>query len=170
MHWPDMIRVAGSLITNPVRAYVLLRMFGREGHPTPLGAAFAEYGRIDKTIHLLAMVDPVDNIYRRLMNRQLTASAAVPDVLMSRSDSGAASRQYRRSKVSTRLRSSRDRRRDIASITASRNSRACHGSPQQAHSVQPPLSYSHNRRFGWWTKLRQRTIADPIEPGHRYFF
>ncbi|MGJ5895784.1 Tn3 family transposase [Streptomyces sp. V2] len=71
-HWPDMLRVAGSLITNQVRAYDLLRMFGREGHPTPLGAAFAEYGRIDKTMHLLALVDPVDDTYRRLMNRQLT--------------------------------------------------------------------------------------------------
>jgi hypothetical protein len=71
-HWPDMLRVAGSLITNQVRAYDLLRMFGREGHPTPLGAAFAEYGRIDKTMHLLAVVDPVDDTYRRLMNRQLT--------------------------------------------------------------------------------------------------
>ena len=39
--------------------------------PTPLGAAFAEYGRIDKTTHLLALVDPVDDTYRRLMNRQL---------------------------------------------------------------------------------------------------
>ncbi|MFF1278245.1 Tn3 family transposase [Streptomyces marokkonensis] len=39
--------------------------FGREGHPTPLGAAFAEYGRIDKTMHLLALVDPVDDTYRR---------------------------------------------------------------------------------------------------------
>ena len=66
-HWPDMLRVAGSLITNQVRAYDLLRMFGREGHPTPLGAAFAEYGRIDKTMHLLALVDPVDDTYRRLM-------------------------------------------------------------------------------------------------------
>lgn len=37
-----------------------------------LGAAFAEYGRIDKTMHLLALVDPVDDTYRRLMNRQLT--------------------------------------------------------------------------------------------------
>lgn len=55
-----------------VRAYDLLRMFGREGHPTPLGAALAEYGRIDKTMHLLALVDPVDDTYRRLMNRQLT--------------------------------------------------------------------------------------------------
>lgn len=71
-HWPDMLRVAGSLITNQVRAYDLLRMSGREGHPTPLGAAFAEYGRIDKTLHLLALVDPVDDTYRRLMNRQLT--------------------------------------------------------------------------------------------------
>ncbi|KUL48417.1 hypothetical protein ADL28_29710 [Streptomyces violaceusniger] len=74
-HWPDMLRVAWSLITNQVRAYDLLRMFGREGHPTPLSAAFAEYGRIDKTMHLLALVDPVDPVddtYRRLMNRQLT--------------------------------------------------------------------------------------------------
>lgn len=68
-----MLRVAGSLITNQVRAYDLLRMFGREGHPTPLGAAFAEYGRIDKTMHLLALVDPMDDTYRRLMNRRLTA-------------------------------------------------------------------------------------------------
>lgn len=41
-------------------------------------------------------------------------SAAVPDVLMPSSDSGAASHQYRRSKASTRLRSSRARRRNIA--------------------------------------------------------
>src|SRR4051812_36840290 len=71
-HWPDMLRVAGSLITNQVRAYDLLRMFGREGHPTPLGAALAEYGRIAKTEHLLRVVDPVDDTYRRQINRQLT--------------------------------------------------------------------------------------------------
>lgn len=35
-HWPDMLKVAGSLVTNHVRAYGLLRMFGREGRPTPL--------------------------------------------------------------------------------------------------------------------------------------
>lgn len=51
-HRPDMLRVAGSLVTNRVRAYDLLRMFGREGHATPLGAAFAEYCRIEKTMHL----------------------------------------------------------------------------------------------------------------------
>jgi hypothetical protein len=52
--WPDMLRVAGSLITNQVRAYDLLRMFGREGRMSTLGQAFAEYGRIDKTMHRLA--------------------------------------------------------------------------------------------------------------------
>lgn len=71
-HWPDMLRVAGSLVTNQVRAYDLLRMFGREGRPTPVGQAFAEYGRIAKTEHLLRVVDPVDDTYRRQMNRQLT--------------------------------------------------------------------------------------------------
>lgn len=71
-HWPDMLRVAGSLITNQVRAYDLLRVFGREGRMSPLGQAFAEYGRIDKTMHLLALFDPVDDTYRRRMNRQLT--------------------------------------------------------------------------------------------------
>jgi TnpA family transposase len=74
--WPDMLRVAGSLITNQVRAYDLLRMFGREGRPTPLGQAFAEYGRIAKTLHLLAIIDPVDDTYRRRVNRQLTIQEA----------------------------------------------------------------------------------------------
>lgn len=30
-HWPDMLRVTGSLVSGQVRAYDLLRMFGREG-------------------------------------------------------------------------------------------------------------------------------------------
>ncbi|GGZ42687.1 hypothetical protein GCM10010365_74220 [Streptomyces poonensis] len=64
--WPDMLRVVGSLVTGQVRAYDLLRMFGREGRPTPLGTAFAEYGRIAKTLHLLRVVDPVDDTYRQL--------------------------------------------------------------------------------------------------------
>ena len=42
-HWPDMLRVAGSLVTSQVRAYDLLRV-----------------------------VDPVDDTYRRQVNRQLT--------------------------------------------------------------------------------------------------
>lgn len=71
-HWPDILRLAGSPACGQVRAYDLLRMFGRDGRPTPLGQAFAEYGRIAKTLHLLAVVDPVDDTYRRRMNRQLT--------------------------------------------------------------------------------------------------
>lgn len=71
-HWEDMLRVAGSLVTNQVRAFDLLRMFGREGRPTPLGQAFAEYGRIAKTLHLLQVVDPVDDTYRRQMGKQLS--------------------------------------------------------------------------------------------------
>ncbi|MFI2908466.1 Tn3 family transposase [Streptomyces sp. PDY-4] len=68
-HWPDTLRVAGALVTHQIRACAQLRMFGRERHPTPLGgAAFAEYGRNDKTMHLLALADPVDDTYRRLLN------------------------------------------------------------------------------------------------------
>ncbi|MFD8463437.1 Tn3 family transposase [Streptomyces antimycoticus] len=62
----------GALITNQVRAHDLLRMSGREGHPTPLSTTFAEHARTDKTMHLLALADPADNTYQRLMNRQLT--------------------------------------------------------------------------------------------------
>jgi TnpA family transposase len=76
--WPDMLRVAGSLVTNQVRAYDLLRMFGRDGHPTPLGQAFIEYGRIAKTLHLPALVDPIDGTYQRRMNRQLTVQESRP--------------------------------------------------------------------------------------------
>jgi TnpA family transposase len=71
-HWPEMLRVAGSLVTGAVRAYDLLRMLAREGRPTPLGAAITEYGRIAKTEHLLTMCDPVDETYRRSIGHQLT--------------------------------------------------------------------------------------------------
>ncbi len=57
---------------QPGPPHDLLRMFGRDGRPTPLGAAFAEYGRIAKTEHQLRVVDPVDDTYRLQMNRQLT--------------------------------------------------------------------------------------------------
>jgi TnpA family transposase len=68
--WSDMVRVAGSLVDGRVRAYDLLRMLSREGNPIPLGQAFAEYGRIAKTVHLLALIDPVDETYRRQIGRQ----------------------------------------------------------------------------------------------------
>jgi TnpA family transposase len=47
-HWDDMTRVAGSLVTSQVRAYDLLRMLGRDGHPTALGTLY-EPGRSRKS-------------------------------------------------------------------------------------------------------------------------
>lgn len=72
-HWEHMTRVAASLVTGAVHAYDLLRMFTREnGSPAPLGAALIEYGRIAKTLHLLSLIDPSDESYRRAINSQLT--------------------------------------------------------------------------------------------------
>ena len=71
-HWPQMLRIGGSLVTGTVRAYDLIRALGRSGNPTPLGGAFAEYGRISKTQHLLAVCDPDDDSYRRGINHQQT--------------------------------------------------------------------------------------------------
>lgn len=68
-----MLRVVGSLVTHQIRAYDLIRMLRRNGNPTPLGRAFEEYGRIAKTLHLLAMVDPIDDHHRRAVNHQTTA-------------------------------------------------------------------------------------------------
>ena len=71
-HWPDMRRVIGSLITHQVRAANVLRMLGRDGRPSPLGQRFIEYGRIAKTQHLLAKIDPIDDTHQRVVNAQTT--------------------------------------------------------------------------------------------------
>jgi TnpA family transposase len=68
-HWPDMLRVAGSLTTGQVRAYDLIRMISRDGRPTGLGDAFAHYGRIFKTLHILQVLH--DESYRRMIGSQL---------------------------------------------------------------------------------------------------
>ncbi|XAS69555.1 Tn3 family transposase [Micrococcaceae bacterium Sec5.7] len=47
----------------------LLRVLQGGGRPTPLGRALAEYGRIAKTIYLLAYLD--DDSYRRRILTQL---------------------------------------------------------------------------------------------------
>ena len=67
-HWPDMLRVAGSLMTGQVRAYDLNRMISRDGRPTGLGEAFAHYGRIFKTLHILQVLH--DESYRRMISSQ----------------------------------------------------------------------------------------------------
>ena len=58
-----MLRVAGSLTLGEVRGHDLIRMLSRDGRPTGLGDAFAHYGRIFKTLHLLQFVS--DEGYRR---------------------------------------------------------------------------------------------------------
>ena len=47
----------GSIYTGAVRAYDVVRMLQRDGHPTPLGEAIASYGRMFKSLHILAYVD-----------------------------------------------------------------------------------------------------------------
>ncbi len=58
--WPDILRVAASIHTGTVAAHDVLRSGGT---PTQLGDALAHYGRIFKTLHVLAYVD--DEPYRR---------------------------------------------------------------------------------------------------------
>ena len=68
-HWPDVLRLAGSLHTGAVRAYDTLRTLQRDGTPTALGEAIATYGRIAKSLHVLAFLD--DEAYRRQIGAQL---------------------------------------------------------------------------------------------------
>ncbi|MGH3194624.1 MAG: Tn3 family transposase, partial [Streptosporangiaceae bacterium] len=67
--WDDMVRVAGSLATGQVRAYDLIRMMMADGRLTGLGSAFAHYGRIFKTLHLLQVIHVEE--YRRMIGAQL---------------------------------------------------------------------------------------------------
>ncbi len=47
-----------------MRAYDVVTMLQRDGHPTALGEAIAMYGRIFKTLHILSYID-TDETYRR---------------------------------------------------------------------------------------------------------
>jgi TnpA family transposase len=67
--WDDMVRVAGSLATNQVRAHDLIRMMMTDGRLTGLGNAFAHYGQIFKTLHLLQVIHVEE--YRRMIGAQL---------------------------------------------------------------------------------------------------
>ena len=63
-HWEDILRVVASIYTGTVRAYDVVTMLQRDGHPTALGEAIAMYGRIFKSLHILAYID-IDESYRR---------------------------------------------------------------------------------------------------------
>ena len=73
-NWPDMLRLAGSLMAHKVKASEVLRVTQGDGRPTSLGRALAEYGRIAKTLHLLAWVDDAD--YRRAVGVRLNVGEA----------------------------------------------------------------------------------------------
>ncbi len=63
-NWEDILRVVASIYTGTVRAYDVVTILQRDGHPTALGEAIASYGRIFKTLHILQFID-VDETYRR---------------------------------------------------------------------------------------------------------
>jgi len=62
-HWHDILRVVVSIYTGEVRAYDVVRMLQRDGHPTALGEAIAMYGRIPKTLHICSLA--AEEPYRR---------------------------------------------------------------------------------------------------------
>ena len=71
-HWPDLVRIAGSIHTGAVSAHDVIRMLSRGGGLTQLGEALAHYGRIFKTLHILSYVDvePYRRQNKRMRNLQ----------------------------------------------------------------------------------------------------
>ena len=63
-NWEDILRVVASIYTGTVRACDVVAMLQRDGRPTALGEAIAMYGRIFKSLHILAYID-TDESYRR---------------------------------------------------------------------------------------------------------
>jgi len=68
-HWDDMLRTVGSLKLGRVPATGIMRTLQVGDRPTRLAQAFAEFGRIDKTIHTLTYLD--DETTRRATLIQL---------------------------------------------------------------------------------------------------
>ncbi len=71
-HWHDILRVVVSIYTGEVRAYDVVRMLQRDGHPTALGETIASYGRIPKTVHIctLAAEEPYRRDIKAMRNLQ----------------------------------------------------------------------------------------------------
>jgi len=68
-HWDDFLRLAGSLKLGRVSAAGIMRMLQIGDRPTRLAQALAEFGRIEKTLHILTYID--DESRRRATLRQL---------------------------------------------------------------------------------------------------
>jgi len=73
-HWPDICRVAGTLHSRAATASDVIRALQRAGHPTTLGKAIAELGRIVQTITMLRYVS--DEANRRRILVQLNRKEA----------------------------------------------------------------------------------------------
>ena len=56
-HWDDMLRLAGSLLLGRVLATCIMRTLQVGDRPTRLAQAITEFGRIEKTLHTLNMLD-----------------------------------------------------------------------------------------------------------------
>lgn len=71
-HWPDIVRVVASVHSGQICASDVMRMLQRGGNPTQLGDALAHFGRIFKTLHVLAYVDrePYRRDIKRMRNLQ----------------------------------------------------------------------------------------------------
>ncbi len=68
-HWEDILRLVGSLRLGRLSALDIMKTLQVGNKPTRLALAIAEYGRIDKTIHLLTYVDDEDK--RHEIQKQL---------------------------------------------------------------------------------------------------
>jgi TnpA family transposase len=70
-HWDDLLRVAGSLVTGAVKPTELFRYLVGGGHPTPVGRALIELGKLDRSGWLATYFD--DDLLRRRVGTQKTA-------------------------------------------------------------------------------------------------
>jgi TnpA family transposase len=68
-HWDDLLRLAGSLSQGLIAGSEALRLLQSGGRYSTLGRAVAEYGRIAKSLFLLAYLD--DPRYRRRVLQQI---------------------------------------------------------------------------------------------------
>ncbi len=68
-HWDDLLRLAGSIKLGRVQAHAVMRTLQVEERPTKLALAVAEFGRIDKPLHILSYLD--DEEQRRRILSQL---------------------------------------------------------------------------------------------------
>ena len=68
-HWDDLLRLAGSLKLGRIPATGIMRTLQTGDRPTRLAQALAEFGRIEKTLHMLTYIN--DESKRRATLTQL---------------------------------------------------------------------------------------------------